>query len=52
MRLSIRCLAVLAIVLMIPALAAAQTESGKISGTVTDQSGGVAAGRITREYSR
>ena len=44
MRLSIRCLAVLAIVLMIPALAAAQTESGKISGTVTDQSGAVLPG--------
>jgi len=44
MRLSIRCLAVLAIVLMIPALAAAQTEFGKISGTVTDQSGAVLPG--------
>ena len=44
MRLSIRCLAVLAIVLMIPALAVAQTESGKISGSVTDQSGAVLPG--------
>ena len=44
MRFSIRCLAVLAIALMIPALAAAQTESGKISGTVTDQSGAVLPG--------
>ena len=44
MRLSIRCLAVLAIALMIPALVAAQTESGKVSGTVTDQSGAVLPG--------
>ena len=44
MRFSIRCLAVLAIALMIPALAAAQTEFGKISGTVTDQSGAVLPG--------
>ena len=44
MRLSIRYLAVLAIVLMIPALAVAQTESGKISGSVTDQSGAVLPG--------
>ena len=44
MRLSIRCLAVLAIALMIPALAAAQTESGKVSGSVTDQSGAVLPG--------
>jgi outer membrane receptor protein involved in Fe transport len=44
MRFSIRCLAVLAIALMIPALAAAQTESGKLSGTVTDQSGAVLPG--------
>ena len=44
MRFSIRCLAVLAIALMIPALVAAQTESGKISGSVTDQSGAVLPG--------
>ena len=44
MRFSVRCLAVLAIALMIPALVAAQTESGKISGTVTDQSGAVLPG--------
>ena len=44
MRYSIRCLVVLAIVLMIPALVVAQTESGKVSGTVTDQSGAVLPG--------
>ena len=44
MRLSFRWLAALAIVVLIPALAAAQTESGKISGTVTDQSGAVLPG--------
>ena len=44
MRFSIRCLAVLAIALMIPALVAAQTESGKVTGTVTDQSGAVLPG--------
>jgi outer membrane receptor protein involved in Fe transport len=44
MRHSIRCLVVLAIVLMIPALVVAQTESGKVSGTVTDQSGAVLPG--------
>ena len=44
MRLSIRCLAVLAIMLLIPALGAAQTESGKVTGTVTDQSGAVLPG--------
>jgi len=44
MRLSVRCLAVLAIALMIPALVAAQTESGKITGSVTDQSGAVLPG--------
>ena len=44
MRLSIRCLAVLGIALLIPALLAAQTESGKVSGTVTDQSGAVLPG--------
>jgi len=44
MRLSFRCLAVLAIALLIPAVVAAQTESGKISGTVTDQSGAVLPG--------
>ncbi|HUL79675.1 MAG TPA: TonB-dependent receptor [Vicinamibacteria bacterium] len=44
MRVSVRCLAVLAIALLIPALAAAQTELGKISGTVTDQSGAVLPG--------
>ncbi len=44
MRLSVRCLAVLAIALALPALAAAQTESGKISGTVTDQSGALLPG--------
>jgi outer membrane receptor protein involved in Fe transport len=44
MRFSVRCLAVLAIALVIPALVAAQTESGKISGSVTDQSGAVLPG--------
>jgi len=44
MRLSFRWLAALAIVVLIPAFAAAQTESGKISGTVTDQSGAVLPG--------
>ncbi|MFN8093504.1 MAG: TonB-dependent receptor [Vicinamibacteria bacterium] len=44
MRLNVRWLAALAIVVLIPALAAAQTESGKISGTVTDQSGAVLPG--------
>jgi outer membrane receptor protein involved in Fe transport len=44
MRLSVRCLAVLAIALAIPALVAAQTESGKVTGTVTDQSGAVLPG--------
>lgn len=44
MRFSVRCLAVLAIALLIPALAAAQTESGKVTGTVTDQSGAVLPG--------
>ncbi len=44
MRLSIRCLVALAIALLIPALAAAQTEFGKVSGTVTDQSGAVLPG--------
>ena len=44
MRLSIRCLAVLAIAFMIPALATAQTELGKVSGTVTDQSGAILPG--------
>jgi len=44
MRLSFRWLAALAILLLIPALGAAQTESGKISGTVTDQSGAVLPG--------
>jgi outer membrane receptor protein involved in Fe transport len=44
MRFSVRCLAVLAIALMIPALVAAQTESGKVTGTVTDQSGAVLPG--------
>jgi outer membrane receptor protein involved in Fe transport len=44
MRLSFRWLAALAIVVLIPALAAAQTESGKITGTVTDQSGAVLPG--------
>jgi outer membrane receptor protein involved in Fe transport len=43
MRLSFRWLAALAIVVLIPALAAAQ-ESGKITGTVTDQSGAVLPG--------
>ncbi len=44
MRFGVRCLAVLAIALVIPALVAAQTESGKISGSVTDQSGAVLPG--------
>jgi outer membrane receptor protein involved in Fe transport len=44
MRLNWRCLAALAIAVLIPALAMAQTESGKISGTVTDQSGAVLPG--------
>jgi outer membrane receptor protein involved in Fe transport len=44
MRFSVRCLALLAIALLIPALAAAQTESGKVTGTVTDQSGAVLPG--------
>ena len=44
MRLSIRCLAALVIALLIPALAAAQTEFGKVTGTVTDQSGAVLPG--------
>jgi hypothetical protein len=44
MRLSVRWLAALAIVVLIPAFAAAQTEFGKISGTVTDQSGAVLPG--------
>jgi outer membrane receptor protein involved in Fe transport len=44
MRFSVRCLAALAIALLIPALVAAQTESGKISGSVTDQSGAVLPG--------
>ena len=44
MRSSVRCLAVLAIALVIPALVAAQTESGKVTGTVTDQSGAVLPG--------
>jgi outer membrane receptor protein involved in Fe transport len=44
MRFSVRCLAVLAIALAIPALAAAQTESGKLVGTVTDQSGALLPG--------
>jgi outer membrane receptor protein involved in Fe transport len=44
MRFSVRCLVVLAIALMIPALAAAQTEFGKVSGTVTDQSGALLPG--------
>ena len=44
MRLKMRYLAALAIALLIPALALAQTESGKITGTVTDQSGAVLPG--------
>ena len=44
MRLSFRCLAALAIALLIPGLVAAQTESGKVTGTVTDQSGAVLPG--------
>jgi outer membrane receptor protein involved in Fe transport len=44
MRLSVRWLAALAIVVLIPTLAAAQTETGKITGTVTDQSGAVLPG--------
>jgi outer membrane receptor protein involved in Fe transport len=44
MRSSVRCLAVLAIALVVPALVAAQTESGKVTGTVTDQSGAVLPG--------
>jgi outer membrane receptor protein involved in Fe transport len=42
--LSFRWLAALAILFMIPAFAAAQTEFGKITGTVTDQSGAVLPG--------
>ena len=38
MRLSVRCLTVLAIAILIPGLAAAQTEFGKLTGTVTDLS--------------
>ncbi len=44
MRFGVRSLAVLAIALMIPALVAAQTESGKVTGSVTDQSGAVLPG--------
>ncbi len=44
MRYSVRCLAVLAIAILIPGLAAAQTEFGKLTGTVTDQSGAVLPG--------
>jgi outer membrane receptor protein involved in Fe transport len=44
MRLSIRWLAALVAVLLIPALATAQTESGKITGTITDQSGALLPG--------
>jgi outer membrane receptor protein involved in Fe transport len=44
MRFSVRCLAVLAIAVLIPALGMAQTESGKVTGSVTDQSGAVLPG--------
>ncbi len=44
MRFSVRCLAALAIAVLIPALAMAQTESGKVTGSVTDQSGAVLPG--------
>ena len=44
MRNSVRCAALLAIAFLIPGLAAAQTEFGKLTGTVTDQSGAVLPG--------
>jgi outer membrane receptor protein involved in Fe transport len=44
MRFRFRCLVALAIALAIPALAAAQAETGKVSGSVTDQSGAVLPG--------